>query len=236
MLRSKEMVTGGPRRSRIVVGTRGWLVAAWAVGLSMASVVASPGDAAAETERAGDGTVLGFQVRAGGRFDNVRMCVASPAGTPGGPAADVSFFAEFGLTPTISLSLNVPVFRPVLFGAAFRMLQFEPEVTLGFRVRLRGRLDLIVGPSLGLSLHYGPDYRSERDLEHRNASFFAVGPSVGAYLGLDFERPGRLFNFQLGFRPYVTPLFPVGSSTVDVGVVAGGTLDLVFRFSPGDPR
>ena len=41
--------------------------------------------------------ILGFIVSAGGRYDDVRMCVASPAGAKGGIALDIAFFAEFGV-------------------------------------------------------------------------------------------------------------------------------------------
>ena len=72
--------------------------------------------------------LLGFKVRAGGRFDNVRMCVASSAGTKGGPAADVSLFAEIGLSRSMSLDLDLPFMRPILFGVAFKMLRKERRV------------------------------------------------------------------------------------------------------------
>ena len=116
--------------------------------------------------------------------------MASSAGTRGGPAADL-LFLELPLRPKLALAINLPVFRPVLFAAAFKMLQFEPDVTLAFRRELSASLDLVFGPSLGLSLHYGPDYRSEGSGAGRTPSFFALGPIFAGYLGLDFKRPAR---------------------------------------------
>ncbi len=175
--------------------------------------------------------VLGGRLSAGGRFDNVRKCVASPTGTRGGPAADISLLIELPLGPRLALGLNIPVFRPLLFGLAFEMLQLEPDVTLLFRRPASARVDWVFGPSLGLSLHYGPDYLSESSGPGRTASFFALGPMFGAYLGLDFRRPQRALNFQLGIRPYVTPLFAVSDPASHRGVVVGGLLEAQLRFA-----
>jgi hypothetical protein len=111
----------------------------------------------ARAETPDPGLILGTKLSAGGRFDNVRRCVASSAGTRGGPAADVSFLVEIPLRKRLALAVNIPVFRPVLFGLAFKMLQFEPDVTLVFRRPVGSTTDLVFGPSLGLSLHWGPD-------------------------------------------------------------------------------
>jgi hypothetical protein len=175
--------------------------------------------------------VLGGRASAGGRFDNVRKCVASPTGTRGGPAADVSLLVELALGPRTALAVTVPVFRPVLFGLAFKILQFEPDVTLSFRRGLSPTVDLVFGPSLGLSLHYGPDYNSESSGPGRTASFFALGPIFGAYLGFDFKRPRRSLGYQLGLRPYVTPLFAVDDPASHRGVVIGGMLEAQLRFA-----
>jgi len=177
--------------------------------------------------------ILGIKVTAGGRYDDVRMCVASPAGAKGGPALDVSFFMEFGIKQDVSVQVNVPVMRPVLFAAAFRMLQFEPEVTLAFRQDTGSKVDVIVGPVLGLTFHYGPDYRSERSGPGRGPSFFAMGPRIGGYIGLDFERPDEMFNFRLGLTPFASPLFSAGGGEDHRGVVLGGMLDGQFRFATG---
>lgn len=178
-----------------------------------------------------DQLIFGFKISAGGRYDNVRMCVGSPAGKKGGPAMDISFFTEIGIKQDVSLFINVPVMRPVLFGAAFKMLQFEPEVALLFRKQSDGNVDIVAGPQLGIMLHYGPDYKSEQDGDDRGASFFALGPKIGGYIGVDFKRPKDTFNFQLGLSPYVTPLVGVNDSEEHRGVVVGGSLDGLFRFS-----
>jgi hypothetical protein len=186
--------------------------------------------AAAEAENAGGEILFGIKVSAGGRYDDVRMCVATAPGTKGGPAMDISFFTEIAVSERLGVSINLPVVRPILFGALFRMLQFEPDVALLFRQKTGGKTDVIVGPTVGISLHYGPDYESPRAYEKRGPSFFALGPRFGTYLGLDFRRDGELFNFQLGLSPYISPLFSVNDQKNHHGVVAGGTLDGLFRF------
>lgn len=178
-----------------------------------------------------DQIVFGVKIRAGGRYDNVRMCVGSPPGAKGGPAMDISFFTEVGISEDMSISFNLPVMRPILFGAAFKMLQLEPEVTLLFRHQREGKVDMIAGPSLGITLHYGPDFKSAQSGEERRPSFFALGPRIGGYFGLDFKRPDETFNFQLGLSPYITPLFSVNDADDHRGVVIGGVLDGQFRFA-----
>ena len=132
----------------------------------------------------------------------------------------------------MSVVIDLPVMRPILFGLAFDMLQFEPSVSLLFRKATETKVDLIAGPTLGISLHYGPDYNSEKAGDNRGPSFFALGPTLGGYAGLDFKRPGETFNFQLGISPYVTPLFGVNDPLGHKGVVAGALLDALFRFTP----
>ena len=101
-----------------------------------------------------DGQVIfGFKVSAGGRYDDVRMGIATPAGGKGGPAMDISFFTEVGLRDNMSLLVNIPVMRPLLFGVGMKMLQFEPEVALLFRKANDGKVDLVAGPSVGVTLH-----------------------------------------------------------------------------------
>jgi len=185
---------------------------------------------AEESRTAPRQVIVGPKIRVGGRFDNVRMCVATPAGTKGGPAADISLSTEFTLKDKVSLEVDLPVFRPILFGLAFDMLQFEPSLTLKFRRVGRGATDFVVGPTIGISLHYGPDYNSERSGAGRTDSFFALGPVIGGYIGLDFKRPNKKLNLQLGLTPYVTPLFSVNDDQDHRGVVVGGLLDLQLRF------
>lgn len=190
------------------------------------------GEALAQSDGSNGQVLFGFKIRAGGRFDNVRMCVATPTGTKGGPAADISLFSEFDVGDNMSLHVDLPVFRPILFGLAFKMLQFEPSVTLRFRRATDGDTVLVAGPTLGVSLHYGPDYKSERAMDKRGPSFFALGPMIGGYFGLDFTRPNKTFNFELGLTPYVTPLLGVNDSENHKGVVIGGLLDGSFKFDP----
>ncbi|MFH1532110.1 MAG: hypothetical protein ABIK09_15400 [Pseudomonadota bacterium] len=187
------------------------------------------GEAVAEPA-ASDEIVLGVKLRFGGRYDDVRMCVASAPGVKGGMAADVSFFMDFGVRENWVIHVDLPVFRPILFAMAFKMLQFEPSVTAKYRVRTGGAVDVIVGPTLGVSMHYGPDYRSAGSGAGRTASFFAMGPTFGGYLGLDFPRPDQAFNFQFGISPYVTPLFAIGDPDGHRGVIAGGLVDALFRW------
>lgn len=190
-------------------------------------------EALAQAEPSDGQVIFGFAIRAGGRFDNVRMCVATPPDTKGGPAADISFFTEFDVGNDMSLHVDVPVFRPILFGLGFKMLQFEPSATLKFRKVNDGKVDLVAGPTLGISLHYGPDYHSDLSGDQRGPSFFALGPIIGGYFGLDFKRPDKTFNFELGVTPYVTPLFGVADSDKHKGVVVGGLLDGSFKFDTG---
>ena len=212
--------------------TKTMVLAIATLGLGLGLGLARPAVAAeGDTVTGSRAVIFGFAIRAGGRFDNVRKCVASPTGTNGGPAADISFFAEFAVSDTASVHVNLPVMRPILFAAAFHMLQFEPEVGLLFRKVTDGKVDLVAGPTLGVSLHYGPDPQSERSGSGRTRSFFAMGPQIGGYLGLDFKRPDERFNFQLGLSPYLAPLFGVNDPEEHRGVVAGGLLDALFRFS-----
>jgi hypothetical protein len=186
--------------------------------------------AAAQTVPDETGRVLfGVRLRAGARYDDVRMCVATAAGVKGGPAADVSLFTELPLGADVGLDLDLPVFRPALFGARFDMVQFEPTASLRFRRSSDGKTDLIVGPTAGVSIHYGPDYRSELSGPGRRPSFWALGPILGAYVGADFKREGKAFNTQLGLTPYFTPLFAVDDPERHRGVVVGGLLDGSFR-------
>jgi hypothetical protein len=198
-------------------------------GVLLIALLSLPISASAQSVVAADELFLGFKIRLGGRYDNVRMSVGSPAGVKGGHAMDISFYVEVGVADNMSVSIDVPVIRPILFGVAFDMLQFEPEVTLLFARQTESKIDLVYGPSLGISLHYGPDYKSEEIGPDRGPSFFAVGPQIGGYFGMTFKGSSDVFNYQLGIHPYVTPLFPTDGEH-DVGVAAGALLDNLFRF------
>jgi hypothetical protein len=178
-----------------------------------------------------DTPLVGFKLRLGGRYDNVRMCVATPAGVKGGVAADISLFADIPLEHGTTIHVDLPVMRPILFGFAFKMLQFEPTVALRFSDQSDERVGWVAGPVLGVSLHYGPDYKSESSGDNRTSDFFALGPIIGAYAGLDFHRPGEKFDFGLGVSPYVTSLFGLRDPDNHKGIVIGGLVDASFRFS-----
>lgn len=117
--------------------------------------------------------------------------------------------------------------RPILFALSFEMLQFEPSVTFKFYGVQDQDVGWVLGPTLGVSLHYGPDYQSDQD----GYRFFAIGPIIGGYLGLDFPQPSESFNFELGVTPYVIPLFSIDDIENHRGIVIGGLLDASFRLS-----
>jgi hypothetical protein len=159
------------------------------------------------------------------------MCVASPAGAKGGLAADISFLIDRKISDNKALHFDIPLFRPIFFGLAFDMLQFEPAVTLKFRKEMNDKIDLRYGPSLGISLHYGPSYLSESEGENRLESFFSLGPIIGAYLGWEFKNPNKAYNFEIGISPYVTPLFGIENDPSHDGVIIGGLVDFAFNFN-----
>ena len=72
--------------------------------------------------------MLLFQMGLVVRYDNVRMCVGSPAGVPGGPIGEVYFDIWVPVSDSGAVVINVPLFRPIMFAAAFDMLQLEPTV------------------------------------------------------------------------------------------------------------
>ncbi|MFH1728339.1 MAG: hypothetical protein ABIA04_07970 [Pseudomonadota bacterium] len=173
-----------------------------------------------ESKRISFGSHLMF----GGRYDNLRMCVGSPAGTPGGPIADIMFDAKFKINEILDITVNLPVARPILFALAFDMLQFEPSVTFEYRKNLKENLDIVYGPGLGLSFHYGPDYNS--DMDNRGANFFAIGPIINIMAGISFEGMFKQENI-FGIRTFYTPLFAENRSN---GTVLGGALEYYIYF------
>lgn len=173
----------------------------------------------------------GIKVRIGGRFDNVRKCVASQPGTKGGIAADISLFAEVPLSEKTSVNIDLPVMRPILFAFAFKMLQFEPSVSWRFtHTTPDAKKAFTFGPTLGFSLHYGPDYTYDAKPDTAKHAFFALGPTIGGYAGYTFNRSSGRPRFSLGVSPYVTPLFSVNDPDKRNGVVIGGLLDAAFYF------
>ncbi len=147
---------------------------------------------------------LGGGFMAGARYDDLRMCVASPAGVKGGPVADIALDLRFHLDSLGAVGIRVPFMRPILFGAAFRMLQFEPECILEYTLPLRRNTGFILGSGLGASFHWGPDYLTERDSRDKD-NFFAAGPYLSSLFGLRFRREGGLYRI-FGIRIFYASL------------------------------
>ncbi len=166
----------------------------------------------------------GVLFMAGGRYDNYRMCVASPAGVKGGPIADIMFITKHRLNETYSLTFSIPLMRPILFGLAFKMLQFEPEITLEYNKLINEKIDLVTGSGIGISFHYGPDYNST--LSNPSKSFFAMGPLLSLQIGIAFKKEGVVKSIA-GLKAFYIPLFAKNRSA---GTVLGGTLLYTYYF------
>ncbi|KMQ52643.1 hypothetical protein CHISP_0412 [Chitinispirillum alkaliphilum] len=160
----------------------------------------------------------------GARHDNIRMCVASPGGVKIGPVGDIMLTIRYGVRDNIAIGADVPVMRPLLFGAAFRMLQFEPQFVLDWKSP-RENVDLITSLTLGPSFHYGPDYQS--DNSNRSPSFFAWGPNVGIRLGVGFGESYNPRNNIVALRPFYTALFAPDYRN---GRVLGGAFEYLRTF------
>lgn len=167
---------------------------------------------------------FGFHILAGGRYDNVRMCVGSPRGVKGGPIMDVYADIRFPLSENGTLALNIPIMRPILFAAAFEMLQIEPQLTYEYRFPVEsGKPGLVLGGGFGLVFHYGPDYNSDPD--NRGESFFAMGPLISASAGILLE--GKSGTWIPGVKAFYAPLF---SPDYDRGHTFGGGVELHYEF------
>ena len=141
---------------------------------------------------------IGVKFMAGGRYDDLRMCVGSDAGVKGGPVADIMLLIKKEWQNDKNLALEVPVMRPLLFGATFDMLQFEPQLSLEFTGKMNNNRSYIFAPGLGISLHYGPDYKS--DLDNRGDEFFAAGPMVSGLIGIhktSQNNKSRIYGLRL---------------------------------------
>ncbi|MBN2544124.1 hypothetical protein JXI42_14785 [bacterium] len=148
---------------------------------------------------------IGVNFMLGGRYDDLRMCVGSPPGAKGGPIADIMVNFKYQVDQEFALVFNLPVMRPILFATAFDMLQFEPEVTFEFKKAIKDDLDFLIGPGVGLSLHYGPDYESDVD-ENRGESFFAAGPFISSLFAFNFQNSAEKDRI-VGARAFYVPLF-----------------------------
>lgn len=169
----------------------------------------------------GDSVSLGVHAVFGGRYDDLRMCVGSAPGVKGGPIADIYLDIRIPAGEMSALAFNLPVMRPILFAAAFNMLQFEPQVTWEYTLTGPGSLETVLGGGLGVSLHYGPDYTSSRD--NPGESFFAAGPFVSGSAGLVLS--GTSGAWMPGIKVFYTPLF---SEDRPVGTVVGGVAELHY--------
>jgi len=170
------------------------------------------------------GAAYGVDIRMGGRFDNMRMCVATPEGFQAGPMGDISLFTELGLGDKLALNFTLPVFRPIFFGAAFRMMQFEPDFALLYRVEGEGKGDWVFGPTAGVSLHFGPDNLSSA--ANRGLEFFAWGPVGGVYVGRAIDREKGEMDVEYGLGLNATPMYAEhdlwpGHEPMDGIVIAG---------------
>ena len=171
-------------------------------------------------------TVIGFKVMAGGRYDDMRMCVGSDAGVKGGPIADIMFLIKKQIKPDINIAFELPVVRPILFASAFKMLQFEPQVSLEFYKKINNKSSLVFAPGMGTSLHYGQDYKS--DLDDRGKSFFATGPLVSGLIGISYNGKNDKKRI-IGIRLFYTSLFS-DDTPLSPGTVFGGVIESHFQF------
>ena len=135
------------------------------------------------------------------------------------------------MSPKSVAHIDIPIFRPILFGFAFEMLQFEPTVTLKYKKFLSEKAILKAGPLLGVSLHYGPDYKSDSEGLGRTDSFLAMGPIIGGYLGFEFRSPNKKRSFEIGVTPYAEALFGINDPANHKGYVFGGLLDFTINFN-----
>jgi hypothetical protein len=170
------------------------------------------------------GFSFGVSFMSGVRYDNLRMCVATDAGVKGGPMADIMLSTKYTLTDEYALTFNLPVMRPILFGYAFEMLQFEPEFTFEYTINFKNGPDIVLGSGLGVSVHYGPDYKS--DMDNKSDSFYAAGPFISGLTGLAFNSFGETKS-MVGLRFFYVPLF---TSERGTGTVLGIALEYTIYF------
>ncbi len=168
---------------------------------------------------------LGVKILSGARYDDVRMCVASPAGEKGGFIAEVYLQYRKPLAENRTLLLELPVFRPIVFAAKFQMMQFEPQATLEFKRETSSEQSLRIAPGLGFSAHYGPGYRSDED--NREPDFWAFGPIFSTAFSLGFDK-GR--DKALGIKLFCVPLFS-SEELYKSGITLGGAIEYQFSLA-----
>jgi len=168
-----------------------------------------------------EGVSFSIHMLAGGRYDNVRMCVGSPPGVPGGPIGEFYFDIKVPVTEKGAVVFNIPLFRPIMFGAAFKMLQLEPLVTYEHDLDGESGPGPVIGGGVGAVFHYGPDYDSS--LDERGESFFSIGPLIHGFAGLSIGET----SLTAGIRGFVSPLFTPDRQT---GIVGGGGIEVHYDF------
>jgi hypothetical protein len=151
----------------------------------------------------------------------MRMCVASPKGTNGGPIGDIKLFMKFRMSLDWSMTVTIPVFRPILFGAAFKTLQYESDVAMEYKIKLTEKTDFVTGPGIGLSYNYGKNVQEDD-------KFFSLGPMVSYYAAFDFKAP-KHYATRLGIQLFYVGLFRADGN-FEYGNVAGGALDFGMYF------
>lgn len=171
---------------------------------------------------------IGFKVMIGGRYDNMRMCVASPADSKGGLIADVMFLTRVQVNDEFAFTTEIPVMRPILFAAAFKMLQFEPQVNFEFTHKVNDDMDFRFGPAIGLSFHYGPDYKSDNK-DKRGESFFAMGPMISGFSGIGYTNSKGKYR-SVNLKAFYIPLFSGARDDLSPGTVIGGVIEEQFFF------
>lgn len=168
---------------------------------------------------------LGCSFLAGIRYDDLRMCVATPAGQKGGAIGDIMATLRFPVDDKSSVEIKIPVMRPLLFGVAFKMLQFEPEITLEYRPAGPVGNHFFIESGMGASFHWGPDYLTERDATDRD-DFFAAGPTISSLLA--FRLPGHENSRRyIGLKFFYTALFAKDRPR---GTVFGTVIEGGFNF------
>lgn len=166
----------------------------------------------------------GVMIMSGLRYDDVRMCIATPAGVKGGPIGDIMLSVRYAHNEHSDWVVNIPVFRPIMFALTAKMLQFEPEMAYEKFAAIGENKQLVYGPGVGLSFHYGPGYTSSAN-DNREPSFFAFGPIVNYRIGIWFAGNTKQL---LAFKAFYTPLFSFGN--YENGHVLGGALQYTFYF------